>query len=49
MSCGVVTIGKPVTGKVFIGDPVCGSLQGKIAKQKLINDITSDVYQITGD
>ena len=49
MSCGVVTIGKPVTGKVFIGVPVCGSLQGEIAKQKLINDITSDVYQITGD
>ena len=49
MSCGVVTIGKPVTGKVFIGVPVCGSMQGEIAKQKLINDITSDVYQITGD
>lgn len=24
MSCGVVTIGKPVTGKVFIGSPMCG-------------------------
>ena len=23
MSCGVVTIGKPVTGKVFIGAPLC--------------------------
>lgn len=49
MSCGVVTIGKPAKGIVTIGDPVCGDQRGEIAKQKLINYITNDVYQITGD
>ena len=49
MSACDVLIGTPAKGVVTIGDAVCGSLQGKIAKQKLINNITSDVYQITGD
>lgn len=49
MSCGKVTIGKPVTGKVFIGSPLCGGDDaGEQAKQHLIRFITEDVFQITG-
>ena len=49
MSACDVLIGTPAKGIVTIGDPVCGDQRGEIAKQKLINYITSDVYQITGD
>ena len=49
MSACNVLIGTPAKGVVTIGDPVCGDQRGEIAKQKLINYITSDVYQITGD
>ena len=49
MSACDVIIGTPAKGVVTIGNPVCGDQRGEIAKQKLINYITSDVYQITGD
>ena len=54
MSCGVVTIGKPVTGKVFIGAPLCdGDVPPKTAIEQLSEMLEVEVtaiaaYQLDG-